>query len=436
MVIGKEVYQTMSKRKTQEEFIEAAQLKHGDKYDYSQVNYVNTTTKITIICSTHGEFEQLPGNFLKGQGCPECAKEARAEAKFGFEYKGVRYRSVKHACKELGKDYWTVLKRLDAGWSHEQAFGDEKHVSPKHSFKVNGIVYNGVADAVRLLNCPVSDATIRRRLAEGMTPEEAMQALPKLGYDNGIIYVVTNFVNNKRYVGLTTTSLSQRWERHLEQVFRKDASLIHKAIAEFGKDSFTIEVIDRADNPKVLRAKEREWIQRLSSLTPNGYNVTLGGEIGGSPGKPTTIPGDPTLYPTVQAATEALAKREGISQEAAEKRIYKGNIDVDKPHGMSKTRIYRCWSWLVHEAANSKAKDYNGSIVCERWKKFINFYEDMGDSYEEGLCLKLIDRCLPYSPDNCKWVGREEVIGRGQPQKQRLLALGKIDVNYIQLTLF
>jgi hypothetical protein len=122
---------------------------------------------------------------------------------------------------------------------------------------------------------------------------------------------------------------------------RKNASLIHKAIAEFGKESFTIKAIDRAGDPTILRAKEREWIQKLNTLAPNDYNVTGGGEIGGFPGKPTRLPGDPTLYPSVQAAAEALGKKLGISQEAAEWRIRKGRINVKKPHGMSKTQIYR-----------------------------------------------------------------------------------------------
>jgi ribosomal protein L36 len=59
-------------RKTLEEFIEKAILIHGDKYDYFKVNYIDTETKIIIICKEHGEFEQRPANHLKGQGCPKC----------------------------------------------------------------------------------------------------------------------------------------------------------------------------------------------------------------------------------------------------------------------------------------------------------------------------------------------------------------------------
>ena len=63
----------MSKKKTKEEFIQKAREKHGDKYDYSKVEYVNNHTKVCIICHEHGEFFQRPANHLSGQGCSKCS---------------------------------------------------------------------------------------------------------------------------------------------------------------------------------------------------------------------------------------------------------------------------------------------------------------------------------------------------------------------------
>ena len=57
-----------------EEFIRRAREIHGDEYDYSKVNYINTQTKVCIICPKHGEFWQTPNNHLiKGYGCPMCS---------------------------------------------------------------------------------------------------------------------------------------------------------------------------------------------------------------------------------------------------------------------------------------------------------------------------------------------------------------------------
>lgn len=55
-----------------EEFIVKATKVHNNIYNYSQVNYKNNRTKIDIICSEHGMFEQSPGGHLMGQGCPTC----------------------------------------------------------------------------------------------------------------------------------------------------------------------------------------------------------------------------------------------------------------------------------------------------------------------------------------------------------------------------
>ena len=67
---------------TTEEFIKRAREVHGDRYDYSKVEYVNNQTKVCIICKEHGEFWQAPYTHLNGHGCPKCA------------YKGDRQRHI------------------------------------------------------------------------------------------------------------------------------------------------------------------------------------------------------------------------------------------------------------------------------------------------------------------------------------------------------
>lgn len=64
-----------TKTLTTEEFIQKAQLIHGDKYNYSLVKYKNAKTKVIIICKTHGEFKINSANHLNGQGCKDCSTE-------------------------------------------------------------------------------------------------------------------------------------------------------------------------------------------------------------------------------------------------------------------------------------------------------------------------------------------------------------------------
>ena len=85
--------------------------KHGDKYDYSKVDYKNATTKVCIVCPEHGEFEQIPSMHLYGNGCPMCGVVSRSNISRGntenfikksrevhgdrYDYSKVEYKSVK-----------------------------------------------------------------------------------------------------------------------------------------------------------------------------------------------------------------------------------------------------------------------------------------------------------------------------------------------------
>ena len=59
---------------SKDEFIERARLVHGDKYDYSKVDYKYSKEDVIIICKIHSDFLQRPGNHIRsGQGCPKCS---------------------------------------------------------------------------------------------------------------------------------------------------------------------------------------------------------------------------------------------------------------------------------------------------------------------------------------------------------------------------
>ena len=64
----------MPAKKTTEEFVRDAILVHGDKYDYSKVDYKKPNEKVIIICKIHGEFLQSPNGHNNGLGCQKCAR--------------------------------------------------------------------------------------------------------------------------------------------------------------------------------------------------------------------------------------------------------------------------------------------------------------------------------------------------------------------------
>ena len=123
----------MSKRKTGAEFIEQAKKVHGDKYDYSKVNYINNRSKICIICHEHGEFWQEPYSHINGNGCKFCGieksknsqrksrekflNEAKNVHKDKYDYSKVEYKNTETKiciiCPEHGEFWQTPHDHLN-----------------------------------------------------------------------------------------------------------------------------------------------------------------------------------------------------------------------------------------------------------------------------------------------------------------------------------
>lgn len=72
--------------RTPQEFITKAREVHGDKYDYSLTNFVDSRERVTITCKEHGEFQQKAGDHLIGKGCPGCAISGYDQTKPGILY--------------------------------------------------------------------------------------------------------------------------------------------------------------------------------------------------------------------------------------------------------------------------------------------------------------------------------------------------------------
>lgn len=159
-------------KNTTSKFIEKAKKVHGDKYDYSMVEYVNNKTKVRIICPIHDEFEQTPDDHLQGKGCPKCEKQiSKAEneiydfccsyigienvnqrnrdiikpqeldiylpsLKCAIEYNGLRWHSDKY-CKDRNYHLNKLNACKDKGIKLLQIFEDE-YINKKD------IVYNKI----------------------------------------------------------------------------------------------------------------------------------------------------------------------------------------------------------------------------------------------------------------------------------------------------
>jgi hypothetical protein len=72
-------HQILGNRKDLDDFLEDAAIVHGNKYDYSKVDYKDANSKVIITCPIHGDFEQTPSKHINAEnGCPSC-KESKGE---------------------------------------------------------------------------------------------------------------------------------------------------------------------------------------------------------------------------------------------------------------------------------------------------------------------------------------------------------------------
>jgi len=94
----------------------------------------------------------------------------------------------------------------------------------------------------------------------------------------GIIYCVTNIVNNKKYVGKTVQTLEDRWEDHIRLANTGCRIYFLSAIRKYGPESFELSVLETVEDDKLNEA-ERRWIKELNTTDHFvGYNSTEGGE--------------------------------------------------------------------------------------------------------------------------------------------------------------
>ncbi len=140
-------------RSSKEEFVEKAVKLHGEKYDYSEVEYHTSIVKVIIKCKEHGAFLQRPVSHIVGQGCPSCAKIGFDPLKEGFVYLldsddifkvGITTKPVKERIAKIGRTtnikFKSVFTRRMGGAVAQEVerrmlrWLKEQHQQPKDKF--------------------------------------------------------------------------------------------------------------------------------------------------------------------------------------------------------------------------------------------------------------------------------------------------------------
>lgn len=123
----------------------------------------------------------------------------------------------------------------------------------------------------------------------------------------GSVYVITNLINGKKYVGQTKYSVEERWRAHKSSALTgQGTGLIHKAIRKYGVESFVVTEVAVAPTQAALDESEDAVICALTSLAPHGYNLKAGG-------------GGRCHHPDTKRRMSEILKGRPVSQEQRDK---------------------------------------------------------------------------------------------------------------------
>jgi len=218
-----------------------------------------------------------------------------------IKFKGKVYNSKSDLAKSYGVNPTTFISKINQGqakYSISEALGLKK---PKfrrqpQTYKVAGVIFKDFKSMCNYFN--IRPSTVAYRLDKlKWKLEQALELKKRKGYHKnkfGIIYLITNKINKKKYVGTTLNSLEVRWQGHLENVEKNermsDGSL-GRAIKHYGKKNFLKKIIARCSFLDEMTFLERKFIKKYNTIRPHGYNLTAGGIGYGFLGKKIKING-------------------------------------------------------------------------------------------------------------------------------------------------
>lgn len=257
-----------------------------------------------------------------------------------FQVEGKTFGSIKEASELYGVSEANIKNRYNnLGWTAEQAV--EIDPAPKkagsRSKEIEFLGKTFPSSRVRDEQYKLPENVINRRLKRGWTESEAAgidppphrhrnidgsprktnlahyeeiegTIYPKAAIGEYKLYAITNVVNLKQYIGITTSPIDKRLTQHIYTALNsKRPAALYRAIRKYGEDKFKIELLsNEAKNYKELMQQEYEEIKKRDTIK-YGYNSSVGGEIG--VGKEIKIDGK--LFLSHAAAADAYSIEQG-----------------------------------------------------------------------------------------------------------------------------
>ena len=174
----------------------------------------------------------------------------------------------------------------------------------------------------------------------------------------GILYLITNKVNGKQYVGKTYDSVENRWRDHKKKSKTDIKRPLYRAINKYGSDSFTIEIVSQYDEG-ILETEEENLIKKLGTFG-NGYNATSGGD-----GRKHSKYSDDELIELYNklGSTKEVARQYKVCATRLQKILKTHNIELNKG-------VYRDVAIKIHQKHIiyiEENKSFNNLTECAEY---------------------------------------------------------------------
>lgn len=249
-----------------------------------------------------------------------------------------KFASIRDAANYFGIEEGTIYRRISLGWTPDQAVGLEPHTRKPRQTKEVACAGKTYPNSWALAQAySKMEKLVAKRIRQGWTPEQAVEIEespprfrnqpfitsgkhwrkaeivdgelhPATDVGEYKLYLMTNKLNGKQYVGITISPLWQRFNGHKAAVKKNLNTKLYNAMKLHGVDNFAIELI-RSDARSFAELQQQE-IDEISkrNTVEDGYNVSPGGSIG----TPDRITVGGVTFPSKGAAAEYFGIDAGV----------------------------------------------------------------------------------------------------------------------------
>lgn len=204
-------------------------------------------------------------------------------------------------------------------------------------------------------------------------------------YSRKDIYIIKNRINSKVYIGQSVNA-AKRFISHCKKSSQRDGSLIDSAIQKYGANNFWFEILE--EQVEDYNEREKYWIQFYNSCTPNGYNISLGGE-------------NPPVFYGVESPVAAVKSPQEVKEIKEELRYTDLSLsEIASRHDISKRTVLRINQGLHYEELDEEypiraVPNPNGKLTDEQVLEIIDIlrytyrqYENIAKQY--GVSISAI----------------------------------------------